>query len=98
LKHPQKTKANSSKRARLLENMLELPAGLISGSAHIELMGNREAIVDGCRGVLAYDENLVRLNAGNCIVKITGRSLNIKNLTQTQAIVEGFFLSLEFEV
>jgi len=80
-----------------LEDMLELPAGLTSGMAHIGLMGNREAIVDGCRGILEYGDSVVRLNTGRGAVKFTGRELNIRSLTPEQAIVEGFIIAVEFE-
>ena len=80
-----------------LEELLELPPGLATGMAHIDLMGNREAIVDGCRGILEYGDSVIRLNTGKSIVKFTGRELYIRSLTGTQAIVDGFILTIEFE-
>lgn len=75
---------------------LEMPADLLLGMAHFELSGNREVIIDGCRGILEYDENLIRLNAGKLSVRFTGRGLTIRNLKRDSVIIEGFIASVEF--
>lgn len=76
---------------------LELPAEVYSGMAHLELSGNRELIVDGCRGVLEYDENVIRLNVGKYAVRVTGRGLTIRTLTADSAVVEGYVAAVEFQ-
>lgn len=76
---------------------LELPPDMLSGMAHFEFSGNREAVVEGCRGILEYDENIVRLQAGKLTVRILGRGLTLRNLRRDSAIVSGFITSVEFE-
>ena len=80
----------------LLDAALELPPGLLGGGAHIEIDGGREAIVDGCRGVLEYEECLIRLNVGDQQVKFTGQKLMIRSLTASQAQIEGSIESIVF--
>lgn len=75
---------------------LELPRTIFSDTPQIELMGNREAIVEGCQGVLEYDENTIRLNLGAMMLQFTGRDLTMKCLTGQNVIVQGFFHSIEF--
>lgn len=76
---------------------IELPADVYTGMAHLELSGNRELIVDGCRGVLEYDEDVIRLNIGKGSVRVTGRGLSIRTLTAESAVVEGYILAVEFQ-
>ena len=76
---------------------LELPPDMLSGMAHFEIAGNREIVVDGCRGILEYDENLIRLRAGKLTVRISGRGLTLRNLRRTSAVIAGFITSVEFE-
>lgn len=76
---------------------LELPADIGSGMAHIELSGNREAVVEGCCGVLEYDENVIRLNVGDAVLRLCGRGLGIRSLTADSVVIEGFILSLEYQ-
>jgi sporulation protein YqfC len=75
---------------------MELPIDLVSGMSHLELSGNREAVVDGCNSVLEFDENIVRLSVGKHIIRFSGRGLTLKELTKSSVVVEGFIISIEF--
>lgn len=74
----------------------ELSAIAEAGLAKIELTGNREISVDGCRGILEYDEGIVRLNLGNMILKITGSELTIPSMAAEQTMVTGSIAAVEF--
>lgn len=68
------------------------------GGSHIELLGNREAVVEGCGGILEYDDDVVRVRAGRLIVRFTGRNLKIRCMTADSLVVEGFLCGMEFMV
>lgn len=87
-----------AERIHKVTSSLQLPASALSGAAHFEMNGNREVIVDGCRGVLEYDENRIRIHAGKMVTCFQGRCLSIKCLTADSLIVEGFITSIEFGV
>ncbi len=70
------------------ENELRLP--------HIELCSNREANVEGCVGIIEYDENVVRLNCKNITVKFSGDRLSIGNLSGGFISVSGEIVAVEF--
>ncbi|OUP11987.1 hypothetical protein B5F35_09500 [Anaeromassilibacillus sp. An200] len=65
---------------------------------HIELLGNREAVVEGCQGILEYDDGVVRVRAGRLVVRFTGRGLKIRCMTADSLVVEGFLLGMEFMI
>ena len=79
-----------------IESALELPSGIFAGLAHLELSGNREAVIEGCKGVLEFDENLVRINTGKMIIRFLGRNLTIRNLTEDSAVIEGYITAIEY--
>lgn len=79
-----------------LSRSLELPVNVMEGLPQMELLGNREAIVEHCQGVLEYSDRLVRLNAGRMTIKFTGRGLQLKNMSDSSVVVEGYFTSIEF--
>ncbi|MEG2371728.1 MAG: YabP/YqfC family sporulation protein [Hydrogenoanaerobacterium sp.] len=79
-----------------LARALDIPEGVIEGFSQIALSGNREAIVDGCAGVLEYDSSTVKLNLSKMIVCFSGRNLEIKCMTGESVIVNGFILKIEF--
>ena len=68
------------------------------GGSHIELLGNREAVVEGCQGILEYGDDVVRVRAGRLIVRFTGRNLKIRCMTADSLVVEGFLRGMEFMV
>ncbi len=81
---------------RKLSGMLDIPPTATPGITQIELGGNREAVVDGCQGVLEYDENAIKLLTGKMQTCFLGRGLQIKVLTHDSAVIEGFIMSIEF--
>jgi sporulation protein YqfC len=81
-----------------LRSFFEMPQSAMGGGMHIELSGNTEAVVDGCVGVLEYDENIIRLAGKKMSVRFTGRRLQLKVLTHDSAVLEGFILGVEFIV
>ena len=82
--------------AQTMARALELPAALAGDSPHIELLGNREVTVDGCKGILEYDDGFIRLNLGKTVLRLTGRDLMITALSDRTAVIEGYILSIEF--
>ena len=55
----------------------------------VELSGNRRAVVDGCDGILEYEEDQVVFRAGKLALCFTGRGLRLVKLTDTAAVIEG---------
>ena len=76
--------------------LLELPQGILADTSHIEIMGDREATIEGVKGVMEYDSNQVKLNIGKKILRFTGQALSLKCLTDESAIIEGEIASVEF--
>ncbi len=87
-----------SKAAEYIGRALEMPPGTMSKTCNLQMSGNREVLVDGCRGLIEYSEEVIRINIGNGIVKFVGRGLEIRSLSDTTAVVAGFILAVEFEM
>ena len=79
-----------------LNDTLEIPQTAQPGTAQIELAGNREAVVDGCGGILQYEDTLVRVAAGQLIVRFTGRDLCICHMQAGQIRITGLIAGVEF--
>ena len=73
-----------------------LPAGTLSGTARIELSGNPRAVVEGCKGILEYEDDVIRLNTASGIIRFMGQNLGMNCLNEDSAVVEGKILSVEF--
>lgn len=77
------------------ERKLQLPDMLIN-EAKIEMIGNREIIVDGCKGVIEYGENLIKLNIGELVLCLVGDNMIIESFDSGVAIIGGKFAEISF--
>lgn len=62
----------------------------------MEFCGNRRVLVEGCRRVLEYEEDRIRLQTDDGIVRLLGRSLCVARLSSGCAVIIGTVLSVEF--
>lgn len=67
-----------------------------TGGSLIQLTGNRSAVVEGCDGIVDYDEEKVIVRAGRLTVRFLGRNLRLKRLTEDSAVIEGFINAVEY--
>lgn len=75
---------------------LDLPADTVSGYAHIEMSGNREMIIEGCKGVLEYSDCMIALNTGKLTVRLCGCDMTILSMQGSQAVIKGIITCVEF--
>ena len=89
----EKRKRFSSK----IDNLLEMPKELSSGTPKITITGFGELIVENYKGILEYEENLVRINTYIGTIIINGFDLNLNQLTEDDIAVKGKIDSIELE-
>ncbi len=83
---PKKTKM------KLFEHLPELSSPII------RICGNREASVDGCKGVIDYHESLIKLRISGGSVTFTGTDLCISAFSESSAVISGNLQNIEFSV
>ena len=91
-----KNRGNSTEKLQSVVSKMQMPAGAVPNCTHFEMNSNREVIIEGCKGILQYDENIIRINTGKMVTSFFGRNLSIKCLTPDSLVVEGFIKSIEF--
>lgn len=75
---------------------LGIPKNIVAGYNHIELFGNREAIVNDCAGILEYCNERIKLNIGKNTVLFCGDGLCMKEYGSSQAVISGTIAAIEF--
>ena len=63
---------------------------------NIELFGNRRVIVEGCKGVIDYSEDFLKLDLGNIALKIVGKNLVIDSFIYEELDLKGEIVLVEF--
>ncbi len=79
-----------------LKKAIEVPIENFKNTSRIEIIGNNEGLVEGCTGILEYDENIIRVSTKKFEVKFVGDNLNLKCLTPENIIVQGSIFSVDF--
>lgn len=92
-----KRESAENERKNTLREKLEIPEMLDSSLPHIEANGNREIIVDGCKGIVEYSQSRIKLNTGVLLVGFTGDDIEIKNYSDFQTVITGNIFSIDFE-
>lgn len=76
-------------------NLLTPVASAVAGPK-IELCSNKEAAIDGCKGVIDYRDDLIKFRVTGGTVTINGEKLELLELTDSSALIKGNFQSVEF--
>lgn len=62
----------------------------------IELISDRQAEIEGCNGVVEYNDQLVSINCKRFILTVTGNNLTIKANTRDSITINGKFNTICF--
>ncbi len=87
----------ASKLAKQMEDWLEMPLGSVASTARIELSDNRRAVIEGCQGILEYDDTVIRLVTGSGVVRFEGGDLGVSCMNDTSAVVVGLIARIELQ-
>lgn len=66
------------------------------GGPLVTLTGNRSAVVDGCDGIIDFDDRKILLRAGRFTLRFCGRGLALCRLTENSAVIEGSIFQVEY--
>ena len=76
--------------------ILELPKEIVLNMPKLTMLGNGDLIVENYKGILEYDEGVIRLNTTSGIIKVKGTNIYIKEITLESIMIFGDIQSLEF--
>ena len=84
----------TSKRENRKRTLTVLPEGI--SEPMIELKSNREAVIEGCIGIVEYNDTTVSINCKKIIINLEGSDLNLRALTNDIIEVTGIFSRISF--
>jgi sporulation protein YqfC len=64
--------------------------------SYIHITDNLEIIIDCCRSIMTYDENIIKLRLINNSLTITGAGMIMRNFSTDGVIIAGKIYSVEF--
>lgn len=76
---------------------LEIPEESLADIPHIEIISDKKAILDNIDGILEYEDDIIRVSKGSCIICIYGKNLEFLSLKTYSIVITGQIARLEFE-
>ena len=62
----------------------------------ITMLVNKNLLLENYKGIIEYENDRIRVNTNKGIIKITGTTLEIKEITSEDLMVNGEISTLEF--
>ncbi len=75
---------------------MQLPESAVTDSFRIEFRGDNDVVIEGCKGIIEYEESCIALNLGKKIVRFSGADLEISSFFEEQAILKGTVVVMEY--
>lgn len=85
------------KNIRKIDRLLEMPQEIYTNNPKVTINGFEEIIIENYKGILEYEEFLVRINTYLGIININGYNLNLETMTNDDIRVTGKIESIDLE-
>lgn len=95
-----KTSGQESPALTLRQRMadaLDMSKDILLNTVRIVAISNREITLENYRNILEYTSTCIRINTNPHTIKITGKNLEIRSITQEMLYVTGTIKSFEFQ-
>lgn len=89
-------KRRKDELAKKFAEELQLPEAALHSTFSIEFKSNSEVTIDGCMGMIEYSEELIAINLGSRIVRFHGADMEISTFFDSQAVIKGTVISMDF--
>ena len=81
--------------ARIAE-LFDLPDDLVAGACHAEILGDRQFFLEGHEGILSYAAEQIDISAGALVVRVRGRDLQLRSMTDSEVRIRGLIEAVEY--
>ena len=76
---------------------LDVPAGTFTGDSEMNIIGNRQVVLEGYKSVLRYEEDIIIVAVKGMEISYMGKKLNLRTLNRDNIVVEGNIQQISFE-
>lgn len=76
--------------------LFDLPADVIAGMPHLEMMGCRQMYLERHTGILAYSETQIDINTSGGVLRVRGQGLTLTAMTAEELRLGGRIDAVEW--
>ena len=85
-------------KRNVIGGVFEVPVSAAGNKVKLEIHSNRQAILEGCQGVVEYNSDLVTLKCGKQTVSLIGTDFEILSFFDDMIVICGRISSVEFSM
>lgn len=91
-----KLKSTKKHKFNLINDRDEIFNSNITGGVHIEIFSNKNAIIEGCKSIVDYEENYIKLKIKKGFLILSGTEFLISSFEEESIIIKGNISTIEF--
>lgn len=76
---------------------LNLPADILAGAPIVTATGRNEICLENYKGIIEYNDNLVKIQSKTCKICIEGQELNIPYFTEDEMKITGYIKAIYYQ-
>lgn len=76
--------------------LFDLPADLVAGLPHLEMVGSRQLYLEHHAGILAYSEEQIDVNTSAGALRVRGEGLSLLAMTAEELRIGGRIAAVEW--
>ena len=84
-----------SLRERMTE-LFDLPGDLVAGLFHLQMLGERQVLLEGHGGIVAYAPECIDINVRGGVLRLRGAELVLRAMTAEELRIAGRIDAVEF--
>lgn len=77
--------------------LFDLPADMVAGLPHVEVVGDGRFYLENHRGILSYSGEEIDINSGDMVVRVFGSGLELVSMTGDALRIRGRIQRVEWE-
>ena len=78
--------------------LFDLPADLVEGLPHVEMVGGGHFFMEHHRGILSYSGEVIDINGDKLLIRIRGQGLELVSMTGDSLRIRGEIAQVEWVV
>ena len=87
----------SKKIRNRFNEITDISEELTMGLPKISLLGNKECLIENCKGIIQYENEKIRLKTTIGEASVEGKSLHINEIGEGELLIKGQILNLRLE-
>jgi len=80
-----------------LAELFELPPDMFGNRPKVTAVGRGEVLVENIKGIMDFQEDMVRINTNSGIIRITGSGITIREITSESVIIGGKISNIDYD-